>query len=76
MDKGWVYRIILAKQITLSCHVFNCIFQILVIQLLDNSVNKHAEQSRFFPCFTSGSCTLAKYIKLCMVWQQNIRNML
>jgi len=30
----------------------------------------------FFSCFTSGSCTLAEYTKLCMVWQPNIRNML
>ena len=30
----------------------------------------------FFSCFTSGSCTLAEYTKLCMVWQTNIRNML
>ena len=27
--------------------------------------NKHAEQPRFFSCFTSGSCTLAKYKKNC-----------
>jgi len=62
------------KQIT--CHLFNYIFQKLVFPLLDNSANKHAEQPRFFSCFTSGSCTLAKYTKLCMVWQPNICNML
>jgi len=44
--------------------------------LLDNSANKHAEQPRFFSCFTSDSCSLAKYTALCMVWQPNIRNML
>jgi len=38
---------------------FNYVFQILVFQLLDNSANKHAEQSTFFSCFTSGSCSLA-----------------
>jgi len=26
--------------------------------------------------FTSGSCSLTQYTKLCMVWQPNIRNML
>jgi len=51
-------------------------FFILVFRLLDNSANKHAEQPRFFSCFTSGSCTIAKYTKLCIVWQPNIRNML
>jgi len=47
----------------ITCHVFNCLFQILVFQLVDNSANKHAEQRRptFFSCFTSGSCTLAEY---------------
>jgi len=47
----------------ITCHVFNCVFQILVFQLVDNSANKHAEQRRptFFSCFTSGSCTLAEY---------------
>ena len=63
-------------EIQITCPVFNYVFQILVFQLLDNSANKHAEQPRFFSCFTSGSCSLAKYTKLCMVWQQNIRNML
>ena len=29
-----------------------------------------------FSRFTSDSCTLAKYTKLCMIWQPNIRNML
>ena len=48
-------------------------FQILVFQLLDNSANKHTEQLRFFSCFSSGSCTLDKYTKLCMVWKPNIR---
>jgi len=28
----------------ITCHVFNCIFQMLVFQLLDYSANKHAEQ--------------------------------
>jgi len=53
-----------------ACHVFNYVFQILVFQLLDNSANKHAEQPRFFSCFTSGSCTLSKYTKLCVVCSQ------
>ena len=57
----------------ITCHVFKYVFQILVFQLLDNSANKHTEQPSFFSCFTSGSCTLAKYTKLCMVWQPNIR---
>jgi len=47
-----------------------------VFQLLDNSANKHAKQPMFFSCFTSGSRSLAKYTKICMVWQPNIRNML
>jgi len=42
------------------CHVFNCVFQILVFQFLDNSANKHVEQPRFLSFFTSGSCSLAK----------------
>ena len=54
----------------------NYIFQILIFPLLDNSAHKHAEQPRFFSCFISGSYTLAKYTKLCMVWQPNIYNML
>ena len=37
---------------------------------------KHAERPGFFSCFTSGSCTLAKYTKLSTIWQLNIRNML
>ena len=32
-----------------------------------------AAKTRFFSCFASGSCSLAKYTKLCMVWQQNVR---
>jgi len=36
----------------ITCHVFNCVFQILVFQLVDNSANKHAEQRTFFSCFT------------------------
>ena len=56
--------------------VFNYVFQIFVFQLLDNSANKHAELPRFFSCFTSGSGSLAKYTKLYMVWQPNIRNVL
>jgi len=59
-----------------TCHVFNYAFQILVFQLLDNSANKHAEEPRFFSCCTSGSCSLAKFTKLCLVWQPNIRNTL
>ena len=47
-----------------------------VFQLLDNSANKHTEQPKFFSCFTSGLCSLAKYTKLCMVWQPNTCNML
>jgi len=61
------------NKIQITCHVFNYVFQILAFQLLDNSANKHAEQPRFFSCFTSGSCTSAKYTKLCMVWQRNVR---
>ena len=49
---------------------------LITFQLPDNSANKHAQQPRFFSWFTSGSCTLAKYTKLCMVWQPNIHNML
>jgi len=64
------------NKIQITCHAFNYVFQILAFQLIDNSANKHAEQPRFFSCFTSGSCTSAKYTKLCMVWQPNIRNML
>jgi len=30
----------------------------------------------FFSFFTSGSFSLAKYTKLCMFWQPNLRNML
>ena len=45
------------------------IFQIPVLQLVDNSAaNKQAERPRFFSCFTSGSCSLAKYTKLCMIF--------
>ena len=40
-----------------------------------NSANKPTTY-RSFSCFTSGSCSLAKYTKLCTVWQLNIRNML
>jgi len=60
----------------ITCHVFNYVFQILAFQLLDNSANKHAEQHRVFSCCSSGSFTLPKYTKLCMVWQTTIRNML
>jgi len=35
-------------KIQITCHVFNYVFQILVFQLLDNSANKHAEQTKFF----------------------------
>jgi len=34
-------------KIQITCHVFNYVFQILVFQLLDNSANKHAEQTKF-----------------------------
>jgi len=64
------------NKIQITCHEFNYVFEIFVFPLLENSANKHAEQPRFFSCFTSGSCTLAKYTKLCMVWQPNIRSML
>jgi len=37
-----------------------------VCQILNN------EQPRFFSCFTSGSCSLSKYTKLCMVWQISV----
>ena len=45
------------------------IFQVPVRQLVHNSAaNKQAERPRFFSCFTSGSCSLAKYTKLCMIF--------
>jgi len=47
---------------------FNYEGQILVFQLFDNSANKHADQPRFFCCLPA-----AKYTKLCMAWQPNIR---
>ena len=56
-----------SRGLQITCHVFNYVFQILVFQLLDKSAKKHAEERRFFSCFISGSCTLAKYTKLCMV---------
>jgi len=72
----YISKLWIKYKLQITRHVFNYVFQILVFQLLDNSANKHAEQPRFFSCFTSGPCTLAKYKKLCMVWQRNIRNML
>ena len=59
-----------------TCHVRKHVFQILVFQLLHNSASKQAEQPWFFSYFTSSSCSLAKYTKLCTVWQPNICNML
>ena len=46
------------NKIQITCHAL-CVFQILVRELF--CANKHAEQPGFFSCFTSGSCTLAKY---------------
>jgi len=46
------------NKIQITCHALY-VFQILVRELF--CANKHAEQPGFFSCFTSGSCTLAKY---------------
>jgi len=59
--------------------------QLLTLEFLATGVNlsvsktllgDSAAEIKFLSCFASGSCSLAKYTKFCMVWQQNIRNML
>jgi len=52
---------------------------ISISPLLDKSANKHEEQPIGYSHDlgpASGSCSLTKYTKLCMVWQPNIPNML
>jgi len=41
------------NKIRTTCRVVSYVFQRLVIQLLDNSANKHAEQPRFFHALTA-----------------------
>ena len=59
-----------------TCRVFNYVFKYLYFDYLTSLLANTQNNLGFSRAVTSGSCTVAKYTKLCMFSHSYSRNML